>query len=103
MTRVLVTGANGHLGVNIIRSLLKRDYDVVPFVRTTSDLRGLDPLNLTYAYGDVMDRDSLSAAALIAEAAVLTPEQRRKYAEVAPMVHSNPRRAPPRRQGPPPR
>jgi len=63
MTRILVTGANGHVGTNTVRSLLKRNYEVVPFVRTTSDLRGLAPMNLTYAYGDVMDKDSLLAAA----------------------------------------
>ena len=63
MTRILVTGANGHVDANIIRSLLKRDYEVIPFVRATSDLRGLDPLNLTYAYGDVMDESSLLTAA----------------------------------------
>ena len=46
--------------------------------------------------------DSLSAVMLVAEAAVLTPEQRRKFAEVAPSIHSTPQR-PPRRDGPPPR
>lgn len=35
--------------------------------------------------------DSLSAVMLVAEAAVLTPEQRLKYAEVAPSIHSRPR------------
>ncbi len=39
--------------------------------------------------------DSLSAALLVAEAAVLTPEQRIKYAEVAPMIHTNPQQARP--------
>jgi dihydroflavonol-4-reductase len=63
VTRILVTGANGHLGANIIRSLLKRGYEVVPFVRPSSDLRGLAPLNLTYAFGDVMDESSLLSAA----------------------------------------
>jgi len=46
--------------------------------------------------------DSLSAVVLVAEAAVLSPEQRRKYAEIAPSIHSNPIRAP-GRKGPPPR
>ena len=32
-------------------------------MRTRSDLRGLSPLGLTYAYGDVMDENSLIAAA----------------------------------------
>lgn len=46
--------------------------------------------------------DSLSAVMLMAEAAVLTPEQRQKFAEVAPSIHSRPKR--PRGQGgPPPR
>lgn len=62
MTRILLTGANGHIGANIARSLLIQGYDVVPFVRATSDLRGLAPLNLTPAYGDVLDRDSIMAA-----------------------------------------
>lgn len=44
--------------------------------------------------------DSLSALMLIGEAAVLTEEQRERYAEVAPTVHSNPRpNPPPRRRG----
>jgi Spy/CpxP family protein refolding chaperone len=46
--------------------------------------------------------DSMSAVMLVAEAAVLTPEQRRKYAETAPTIHSNPQR-PPGQGGPPPR
>lgn len=46
--------------------------------------------------------DSLSAVMLVAEAATLTPEQRRKFAEVAPLVHRDPG-PPPREGGPPPR
>lgn len=62
MSRVLVTGANGHIGSNTVRSLLNRGHEVVPFVRRTSDLRGLDGLGLEYRYGDVRDYDSLSSA-----------------------------------------
>ena len=46
--------------------------------------------------------DSLSAVMLVAEAALLTPEQRLKFAAVAPTIHSSPQN-PPRRDGPPPR
>jgi len=46
--------------------------------------------------------DSLSAILLVAEGAVLTPDQRRIYAEVAPSIHSNPPRPHPK-QGPPPK
>lgn len=38
--------------------------------------------------------DSLAMVMLLAEAAVLTPEQRIKYAEVAPTVHSKPQHNP---------
>lgn len=62
MTRILVTGANGHLGANVVRSLLRREHEVVPFVRRTSDLRGLAGLGLSYQYGDLMDVASLKAA-----------------------------------------
>ena len=43
--------------------------------------------------------DSLSAVALVAEAAVLTTPQRVRYAEVAPSLHSQPG-PPPERDGP---
>lgn len=61
--RVLATGANGHLGANVTRALLKRGHHVVPFVRRGADLRGLEGLGLEYVYGDVLDRDSMIAAA----------------------------------------
>ncbi len=63
MARVLVTGANGQIGCHTIRSLLRRQYEVIPFVRPTSDLRGLQKLGLEYRFGDVMDYPSLAAAA----------------------------------------
>lgn len=61
--KVLVTGANGHLGANMTRSLLERGHEVVAFVRPTADLRGLEGLNVHYAQGDVTDRNSLVNAA----------------------------------------
>lgn len=72
MTRVLVTGANGHLGANTVRALLKEGHEVVAFVRPTSDLRGLAGLDIEYAQGDVLDRDSLIAAAVGIEAIIHT-------------------------------
>lgn len=70
MDRVLLTGANGHLGANLIRALLDLGYEVVPFVRPTSDVRGLEGLGLDYAYGDVRDGDSLVRAAVGCQAIV---------------------------------
>ncbi len=47
--------------------------------------------------------DSISAVMLLGEAAALTAEQRAKYAEIAPTVHSTPQRNPrPPRRNPPP-
>ncbi len=63
MTKVLVTGANGHVGCNVVRELLRADYEVVPFVRPSADTRGLGPLGLTYARGDVRDKDAVMRAA----------------------------------------
>ena len=60
---LLVTGANGHLGANTVRALLDHGHEVVAFVRPSADLRGLAGLDIQYARGDVLDRDSLVAAA----------------------------------------
>jgi dihydroflavonol-4-reductase len=61
--RVLLTGANGHIGANTARSLMQRDYEVVAFVREGADLQGLEGLNVTLRYGDIRDASSLIAAA----------------------------------------
>lgn len=61
--RVLLTGANGHLGANTARALLHHEHDVVAFVRPGSDLRGLEGVDVEYAHGDINDRDSVVAAA----------------------------------------
>ncbi len=61
--RVLVTGANGHVGCNLVRELLARDHEVVPFVRESSNLEGLEPLGLTPVFGDVRDGDAVRRAA----------------------------------------
>ena len=47
--------------------------------------------------------DSLSAMMLVSEAAVLTHEQRLKFARVAPSIHSNPQKPQPQEGRPPPR
>ena len=61
--KVLVTGANGHVGCNTVRSLLSKGYEVHPFVRESSDMRGLQNLpGLHFHYGDVTDATSLEKA-----------------------------------------
>jgi len=63
MARILITGANGHLGANTVRRLLHHGHEVVPFVRHNADLRGIEKLGLAYRYGDIMDCESLTTAA----------------------------------------
>lgn len=62
MARVLITGANGHIGANTTRAVLERGHRVVAFVRRTSDLRGLNGLDLDYRYGDIMRFPSVQDA-----------------------------------------
>ncbi len=61
--RVLVTGANGHIGCNLLPILIEEGHEVVPFVREGADTRGIDGLGLTFARGDVLDGDALGRAA----------------------------------------
>jgi dihydroflavonol-4-reductase len=59
MSNVFLTGANGHLGANVTRELLRRGHQVVAMVRKTSDLRSLAGLDVHLHVGDIHDRDSL--------------------------------------------
>jgi len=60
--RVLVTGANGHIGANLVRDLLAQSHEVVAFVREGSDTRGIDGLSLEIARGDVRDAAAIAKA-----------------------------------------
>ena len=60
---ILVTGANGHLGANTIRSLLEKGYSVRAFVRKNADLRGLIDLPVEIIYGDIRDKSTVIRAA----------------------------------------
>jgi len=62
MTSAFVTGANGHIGSNLVRDLVEHGYEVIALVRGTSDLRGLDGLAVTMSRGDVRDPGAVSIA-----------------------------------------
>lgn len=55
MTRALVTGANGHIGANLVRELALAGHEVVAFVREGSDTTGLSGVSHTLVRGDVRD------------------------------------------------
>ena len=52
--RVLVTGANGLVGVNVIRELLKSGIAVTGFVRPSADLKGLQDVPCQLFRGDIL-------------------------------------------------
>ncbi len=59
---ILVTGATGHLGANLIRELLTRGEKVRVLLRPDSDNKAVEGLNVEHAYGDLTDKASLVKA-----------------------------------------
>jgi dihydroflavonol-4-reductase len=59
---VLVTGATGLVGNNVVRTLLEQGYNVRVLIRSTSDPRPLDELPVQTVEGDVCDADSVRRA-----------------------------------------
>ncbi len=62
MAKVLITGANGFIGANIVRAALEKNYEVKAFVRQGSELMTLQGLPIEFAYGDLNDISSLEQA-----------------------------------------
>lgn len=58
----LVTGANGHLGNNLVRELLRRGENVRASVRNINDKEAFLGLDCEIVYADLMDKDSLRKA-----------------------------------------
>ncbi len=63
MKRALVTGANGHIGSNLVRDLVAHDWKVRALVREGSDRRGLDGVEAELVTGDILDVESVRSAA----------------------------------------
>jgi dihydroflavonol-4-reductase len=61
--KVFVTGADGFLGNNIVRELLKRDYSVRTFLQEGRDVPTLDELKIEKVYGDILDAESVDSGA----------------------------------------
>ncbi|MFC2062639.1 NAD-dependent epimerase/dehydratase family protein [Chloroflexota bacterium] len=55
-----VTGASGHLGANLVRSLIERGWKVRALIHR--DSRALEELDIERVAGDVLDGDSLKQA-----------------------------------------
>ncbi len=61
--RILVTGATGLLGNNIVRLAIEDGHEVVALVRTRETPTALRDLHVELALGDVTDSGSLLRAA----------------------------------------
>jgi dihydroflavonol-4-reductase len=60
--RVLITGANGHIGCNVVRACLAAGMTPVAFVRPKSDRRGLAGVDVEVREGDLLDAASVARA-----------------------------------------
>lgn len=62
MKPILVTGATGHIGNNLVHALRERGQPVRALVRPESDLRPLEGLDVERMVGDLRDEASLKRA-----------------------------------------
>jgi nucleoside-diphosphate-sugar epimerase len=60
---ILVTGASGHLGANLVRRLLADGHEVRVLLRAGSDNGAVAGLDVAVAYGDLRDPAALKLAA----------------------------------------
>lgn len=57
--KVLITGASGFIGFHLIEAALAKELDVYAAVRRSSDIKHLSSYNISYAYPDFSDMQSL--------------------------------------------
>ena len=63
MTKVLVTGAGGFVGTELVKNLIKNGYSVRALVRNKLQIDHLKALGAEVFLGDLLDKDSLTRAA----------------------------------------
>jgi dihydroflavonol-4-reductase len=61
-SHVLVTGADGMLGSNLVRLLLKKEFRVSAFLHPSSASSTLEGLPIKKHYGDILNKESLDQA-----------------------------------------
>lgn len=59
---VLVFGASGQLGLEVVSALAKHGEEITAFVRPSSDRTALEPYGVTFAVGDVLNEEDVMAA-----------------------------------------
>lgn len=60
--KVLITGANGLLGVNLVHELVEKNFEVKAFVRSTSDMRSLHKVSCQVVFGEISRYDDIHNA-----------------------------------------
>ncbi len=85
--KAVVTGASGFVGAFLCEELLAHDHTVTACVRTTSNLRWLEGLEVSIAYADLLDADSLRNAfdradAVYHVAGLVRADRRRDFMKV---------------------
>ncbi|MFH1321789.1 MAG: NAD-dependent epimerase/dehydratase family protein [Bacteroidota bacterium] len=60
--KVLVTGADGLLGSNLVRELLERDYEVRGFIEVGKENGTLTGLKIEKFYGDLLNKENVNEA-----------------------------------------
>jgi nucleoside-diphosphate-sugar epimerase len=60
--KALVTGATGCIGSHLAEELIRQGHEVKALVRKSSNLSEIRHLPLNFVYGDVTDKESVSAA-----------------------------------------
>jgi dihydroflavonol-4-reductase len=60
--KILVTGANGFIGSNLVRTLLGRNENIRAFIKPGTPETSLDGLDIEKVYGDICDVASLERA-----------------------------------------
>lgn len=68
--KVLVTGANGLLGVNLVRELIRSNVTVKAFVRHSANLKGLHDVPCQICRGDITSYEDVHKALLECDAVV---------------------------------
>jgi farnesol dehydrogenase len=63
MTKLLITGGTGFIGISLVRNLQELGHELKLLVRESSDISPFEKLiNIEYAYGDVQDIESIRSA-----------------------------------------
>ncbi len=57
MSKIVVTGATGHIGNVLVKALIEKGEAVIVIILPNEDMTPLDDLKLDVRYGDITDRD----------------------------------------------